>query len=154
MTDVMIGVDPHKRSHTATMIDRGQRELRRITVRAGRRQVVELLEWADGATPRTWAVECAGGMGYLLAQQLVAAGEFVLDVPATLASRLRVLGTGQSTKTGANDGACKAASATERASLGSFLVDWPVLSTRTCDANVAGTLSTVSPAATSCWESR
>ena len=101
--DVMIGVDPHKRSHTATMLDRRQRELRRITVRAGHRQVAELLEWADGVKPRTWAVECAGGMGYLLAQQLVAAGETVLDVPATLASRVRVLGTGQSTKTDPND---------------------------------------------------
>ena len=38
-------------------------------------------------------------MGYLLAQQLVAAGETVVDVPATLASRVRVLGSGQSTKT-------------------------------------------------------
>ena len=46
--DVMIGVDPHKGSHTATMLDRGERELRRITVRAGRRQVEQLLEWVDG----------------------------------------------------------------------------------------------------------
>jgi transposase len=101
--DVMIGIDPHKRSHTASMLDRRQRELRQITVRAGDRQVVELLAWANGARRRTWAVECAGGMGYLLAQQLVAAGETVLDVPATLASRVRVLGTGQSTKTDPND---------------------------------------------------
>ena len=101
--DVMIGVDPHKGSHTAAMVDRGQRELRQITVRAGRRQVAELLAWADGVGPRTWAVECAGGMGYLLSQQLVAAGETVLDVPATLASRVRVLGTGQSMKTDPND---------------------------------------------------
>ena len=36
-------------------------------------------------------------------QQLVAAGETVLDVPATLASRVRVLSTGQSTKTDPND---------------------------------------------------
>ena len=86
--DVMIGIDPHKGSHTATMVDRRQRELRRITVRAGRRQVAELLEWADGMRPRTWAVEPAGGMGYLLAQQLVAAGETVLDVPATQRRRL------------------------------------------------------------------
>ena len=64
--DVMIGIDPHKGSHTATMLDRGERELRQITVRAGRRQVGELLAWADGVKPRTWAVECAGGMGYLL----------------------------------------------------------------------------------------
>ena len=101
--EVMIGVDPHKGSHTATMLDRAERELTRIKVRAGGRQVAELLEWANGYTPRTWAVECAGGMGYLLSQQLVAAGETVLDVPATLASRVRVLGTGQSTKTDPND---------------------------------------------------
>ena len=37
--EVMIGVDPHKGSHTATMLDRGERELTRIKVRAGRRQV-------------------------------------------------------------------------------------------------------------------
>jgi hypothetical protein len=77
MTKVMIGVDPHKGSHTATMLDRAERELKRITVRSGRRQVEQLLEWADGAGPRTWAVESAGGMGYLLSQQLVAAGETV-----------------------------------------------------------------------------
>jgi transposase len=101
--EVMIGVDPHKGSHTATMLDRAERELTRIEVRAGARQVAELVEWANGYTARTWAVECAGGMGYLLSQQLVAAGETVLNVPATLASRVRVLGTGQSTKTDPND---------------------------------------------------
>ena len=101
--EVMIGVDPHKGSHTATMLDRTERELRRITLRAGHRQLEQLLEWADGVTPRTWAVEAAGGMGYLLSQQLVAAGEAVLNVPATLASRVRVLSTGQSTKSDTND---------------------------------------------------
>ena len=101
--DVMIGIDPHKGSHTATMLDPHEQELRAVTVRAGRRQVIELLEWADGHEQRTWAVECAGGMGYLLSQQLVAVGERVVDVPAMLASRVRVLGTGQSTKTDPND---------------------------------------------------
>jgi transposase len=62
---VLIGVDPHKRSHTAAMLDRRQRELGQITVRAGRRQVEQLLEWVDGVMPRRWAVESAGGMGYL-----------------------------------------------------------------------------------------
>jgi transposase len=100
---VMIGVDPHKGSHTATMLDRHEHEVRRITVRSGERQVAALLAWADGVKPRTWAVESAGGMGYLLAEQLVAAGETVLDVPAMLASRVRVLGTGQSSKSDVND---------------------------------------------------
>jgi transposase len=100
---VMIGVDPHKGSHTATMLDRREQEVRRIKVRAGGRQVPELLAWADGVRPRTWAIESAGGMGYLLAQQLVAAGETVVNVPATLASRVRVLASGQSTKSDPND---------------------------------------------------
>jgi transposase len=103
MVDVMIGVDPHKGSHTATMLDREERELRRTTVRSGRGQLEELLAWVDGVKPRTWAVESAAGMGYLLSQQLVAAGETVLNVPATLASRVRVLSTGQSTKSDPND---------------------------------------------------
>ena len=38
-----------------------------------------------------------------MAQQLVAAGETVLDVPATLASRVRVLSTGRSNKNDPND---------------------------------------------------
>jgi len=115
--EVMIGVDPHKGSHTATMLDRTERELTRIKVRAGRRQVEQLLEWANGHEERTWAVECAGGMGYLLSQQLVAAGETVLDVPATLASRVPVLGTGQSTKTDPNDARSVAVAALHAPSL-------------------------------------
>jgi transposase len=117
MVDVMIGVDPHKGSHTATMLDRSEQELKRITVRAGRRQVEQLLEWADGYTARTWAVEAVGGMGYLLSQQLVAVGETVLDVPATLASRVRVLGTGQSTKSDPNDARSVAVAALHAPSL-------------------------------------
>ena len=115
--EVMIGVDPHKGSHTATMLDRAEHELTRITVRAGRRQVEQLLEWADGYTTRTWAVEAVGGMGYLLSQQLVAVGETVLDVPATLASRVRVLGTGQSTKSDPNDARSVAVAALHAPSL-------------------------------------
>jgi transposase len=115
--EVMIGVDPHKGSHTAAMLDGAEREVRRITVRAGRRQVEQLLEWADGYTARTWAVEAVGGMGYLLSQQLVAVGETVLDVPATLASRVRVLGTGQSTKSDPNDARSVAVAALHAPSL-------------------------------------
>ena len=72
---------------------------------------------ADGDRPRMWAVESAAGMGYLLAQQLVAAGETVLDVPATLASRVRVLASGQSTKTDPNDARSVAVAALRAPSL-------------------------------------
>jgi len=101
---VMIGVDPHKRSHTAVAIDHEDVQLAAIEVRASTCQVAELLAWAVRFEDRTWAVEGAGGVGSLLAQQLVAAGERVLDVPATLAARVRVLGSGRSNKNDPNDG--------------------------------------------------
>jgi transposase len=56
-------------------------------------------------------------MGYLLAQQLVAAGECVLDVPATLASRVRVLSSGRSTKNDPNDARSVAVAALHAPSL-------------------------------------
>jgi transposase len=100
---VIIGVDPHKASHTAVAIGHDEGELGRTRVRATRKQVPQLLAWAQPLGARRWAIESAGGLGYLLAQQLVDAGEIVLDVPATLASRIRVLGTGRSDKNDPND---------------------------------------------------
>jgi hypothetical protein len=101
--NVIIGVDPHKGSHTAVAIDGCEAALGQLRVRATRRQVDQLLEWAGGFEKRTWAIESAGGLGYLLSQQLVAAGETVLDVPATLAARVRLLGSGKSNKNDPND---------------------------------------------------
>jgi transposase len=100
---VTIGVDPHKGSHTAVAIDGDEVELAAIQVRSSARQVVELLGWAAAFGERTWAVESAGGVGYLLAQQLVVAGERVLDVPATLPARARLLASGRSNKNDPND---------------------------------------------------
>jgi transposase len=100
---VIIGVDPHKGSHTAVAIDGDEVALGELKVRATRRQLEQLLEWAAPFEKRTWAIESAGGLGYLLSQQLVAAGESVLDVPATLAARVRLLGSGHSNKNDPND---------------------------------------------------
>ncbi len=100
---VIIGVDPHKASHTAVAINNEESELSSIRVRSTRRQVPQLLAWAAPFDKRTWAIESAGGLGYLLSQQLVDAGEQVLDVPATLASRVRVLGSRRSDKNDPND---------------------------------------------------
>jgi transposase len=101
--EVVIGIDPHKASHTAVAIDRSEVELANVRVRATRRQVDQLLRWAEPFEKRTWAIESAGGVGYLLAQQLVARGEEVFDVPPTLASRVRVLATTRSNKNDPND---------------------------------------------------
>lgn len=100
---VIIGVDPHKASHTAVAIGSDESELANIRVRATRQQVARLLAWAEPFGTRTWAIESAGGLGYLLAQQLVDAGESVVDVPATLASRVRMLASRRSNKNDPND---------------------------------------------------
>ena len=101
--NVMIGIDPHKASHTAVAISGDEDQISTVKVRATSRQVDQLLNWADPFEKRTWAIESVGGLGYLLAQQLVARGENVLDVPATLAARVRVLATQRSNKNDPND---------------------------------------------------
>ena len=100
-----IGIDPHKATHTAVAIDRSEQVLGEITIPADRYQTKKLVDWAGGldGDGRLWAVEAAGGLGYLLSQQLVARGEQVVDVPPVLASRVRVLSSGRSEKNDPND---------------------------------------------------
>jgi len=99
----MIGIDPHKATHTAVAIDGNEHVVDQFQLRASSRQADRLREWADKFTKREWAIESANGLGYLVAQQLVAAGEVVFDVPPVLASRVRVLGSGHSQKNDPND---------------------------------------------------
>jgi transposase len=102
---VMIGIDPHKRTHTAVAIDARERVIGERLVHARATQIAELVAWAEAFDDgdRVWAVESAGGLGYLLSQQLLAAGEHVVDIPAMLASRVRVLSSGRSDKNDPND---------------------------------------------------
>ena len=67
---VIIGVDPHKASHTAVALSDREDELARVAVRATRAQTQRLLAWAEPFESRTWAIEGADGLGYLLSQQL------------------------------------------------------------------------------------
>ena len=100
---VVIGVGPHKRSHTAVVIDHDEIPLSMLQVRAGGSQLDALLAWSAEFEDRVWAIESVNGLGYLLGQQLVGAGERVLDVPATLSARVRVLATSRSNKNDPND---------------------------------------------------
>jgi len=100
---VIIGIDPHKLLHAAYAIDEHEQDLATVEVRADARQCDRLLEWAGAFECRSWAIESASGLGALLAQQLVDAGECVVDVPATLSARVRLLGTGKSNKNDRND---------------------------------------------------
>ena len=97
----IIGIDPHRGSHTATVLDGAEEVLDEVRVTADGRQRDRRLDWAAPFAPRLWAVEGATGTGALLAQQLVAAGERVVDVPPTLSARVRLLDSGRSDKTAA-----------------------------------------------------
>jgi transposase len=99
----VIGIDPHKGSHSAAVLDHGERLVEEIRIRADRGQRQRLLDFAGPFVPRVWAIEGATGTGALLAQQLVAAGEIVLDVPPRLSARVRALDSESSDKTDAHD---------------------------------------------------
>ena len=99
---VVIGVDPHKRSHTAVALDEHDEVLDELRVIAERRQVDRLLAWAGRWPDRLWAIENANGLGWLLSRQLVEAGEEVRDVPPKLSAQVRKL-SGSGHKTDAHD---------------------------------------------------
>ena len=103
MAAVMIGVDPHKGSHTAVAIGVAEEPLGQVRVRASAGQAERLVAWAAAWPERTWAVEGAGGLGHMLAQQLAAAGELVLDVQPKLGARVRLLAAGDTNKNDPND---------------------------------------------------
>jgi transposase len=99
----VIGIDPHKGSHTAAVLDEHETLMSEVRLRASGRQRDELLRFAAPFEPRCWAIEGATGTGALLAQQLVAAGEVVLDVPPTLSARARLLDSARIDKTDVHD---------------------------------------------------
>jgi hypothetical protein len=84
-------------------IGAAEESLAELRVRACQSQAEQLLAWAQAWPRRTWAVEGAGGVGHLLAQQLLAAGERVVDVPPKLAARVRLLQAGDTNKNDPDD---------------------------------------------------
>jgi transposase len=103
VVQVIIGIDPHKGSHTALALDQGESKLGQLRVIAAPGQVEQLQRWAASWPERVWAIEGARGLGRLLAQQLIGAGERVVDVQPKLAARVRLLNTGQVNKNDPND---------------------------------------------------
>src|SRR3954454_13698935 len=103
MTAVVIGVDPHKRSNTALVLDARENVLAQQRFSNDRDGHRELKAFARTWRDRTWAVEGARGVGLGLAQRLAAEGERVLNVPAKLSARVRALGGGSGRKTDDTD---------------------------------------------------
>ena len=100
---VIIGMDPHKSSNTIAVLTRDETMLTRRRFQHSDDGFVELLEAVADYPDRVWAIEGANGMGRSIAHRLVAFNETVIDVPAKLATRVRVYSTGHGTKTDAAD---------------------------------------------------
>jgi transposase len=100
---VMIGVDPHKASHTTAALDEHGQLVGQQRVPATLDGYRTLRRWAARWPHRCWAVEGAHSIGRALAQRLVNDGEQVLDVPAKLAARVRVLSVGHGRKSDPDD---------------------------------------------------
>jgi transposase len=88
---IVIGTDPHKRSHTASAVDSASGELRSSeTVAARFEGHLALLDWARSLdSERIWAIEDCRHVSGGLERSLVASGERVVRVPPKLMAGAR-----------------------------------------------------------------
>nr|WP_237755053.1 IS110 family transposase [Nocardia nova] len=106
---MLIGIDPHKSSHTATVIEPSTNsDLGSIRIDASNNGYRQLLAWARQWPKRRWAVENAEGLGHHLALWLVAMGEAVVDVAPAATARVRQLSRGGRRKNDRIDAAAAA----------------------------------------------
>jgi transposase len=106
---VIIGVDPHKRLHVASVVEPATNgQVAVLQVEASLAGYRRLLKWGGGFGERRWAVENARGLGRHLAQWLLARGEVVVDVPSTATARVRELSRGGRRKNDVIDAAAAA----------------------------------------------
>jgi transposase len=96
---VIIGVDPHKASHTAAVLGTRRQVLAHLRVPSDRAGYRQLRRWSARWPRRLWAVENTAGLGSSLTQWLLNDGEQVVDVPAKLSARVRLLSSGHGRKT-------------------------------------------------------
>ena len=112
MSQVIIGMDPHKRSATIEVMVGDE------TVAGGGRYGTDTAGYAAMLAgvrrwpERIWAIEGCRGAGRYLAARLVAVGEQVVDVPPKLSARRRVFTAGQGRKTDVTDAHAVALAAT------------------------------------------
>ena len=82
---IIVGIDAHSRSHAAAAIDEHGRLLEAIEVGAGPHGLAKLKGWIGALSqPRLVAIENARGYGLAIVRVLLAQGEELVDVPATL----------------------------------------------------------------------
>ena len=123
MGQVIIGMDPHKRSATIEVINDREMVLAQGRFGTDRAGYQTMLKLGRQHKDRIWAVEGCNGIGKHIAQRLVADGETVVDVPAKLSARARVFDTGQGRKTDPVDAHSVAVAALRSKGLRQVVVD-------------------------------
>lgn len=87
---MVIGIDAHKRSHTAVTVDEMGRAGAAKTVGTTTQDHLRLLRWAVGvAEERLWAIEDCRHLTRRFERDVIAAGESVLRVPPKLMAHMR-----------------------------------------------------------------
>jgi len=81
---VVIGIDAHKRTHTAVAVDGNGAQLGVRTVAANSAGHLDLLRWAEGFEERRFAVEDCRHLTRQLERDLLGAGEEIARVPPKL----------------------------------------------------------------------
>lgn len=76
---IVIGIDAHKRTHTAVVTDQMGRQISTKTVGTTSKDHLTLLQWVTGAgEDRVWAIEDCRHLSRRLERDLIAAGERVV----------------------------------------------------------------------------
>jgi transposase len=91
-TDSMtvIGIDAHKRTHTAVIVDENGRQVSTKTVGTTTRDHLQLAKWAAGfGGEHRWAIEDCRHLTRRLERDLIAAAESVVRVPPKLMAHVR-----------------------------------------------------------------
>ena len=127
---VVIGLDPHKRTNTIAAMDSAETVLDQQRFLNSDAGIDEMITAVSGFADRVWAVEGSNGVGNAVAQRLVKLGETVFDVPAKLATRVRVYSTGHGTKTDDADAIAIARAAIHSRHLRQVRPDGPAVAMR------------------------
>ena len=95
---VVIAVDPHKASWTAAAVSSALAPLATLRTPVSRQGYRQLRRFAARWPDAEWVIEGATGLGAPLATWLSTDGIEAVDVPAKLATRVRMLSTGHGRK--------------------------------------------------------
>jgi len=120
---VVIAVDPHKASWTAAVVSSSLQPLATLRVPVSTAGYQQLRRFASRWPRASWAIEGAGGLGAPLAIRLCDEGIAVMDVPAKLAARVRLLSRGHGRKNDDADATSVGIAALTATGLHTFALD-------------------------------